>query len=194
MKTILLSLLVFILTGCLVQPGNPAEELIATEFPVELRNTQIPAASPTQEISDPAPSPTAQISQGNKGEYDHLTLLELAVRDLALRLSLELDDIVVISIQKVTWPDSGLGCPIPDLIYAQESTPGYKILLEAEGKTYAYHSNTSLAFWLCLDGTPQLPLIPVAPGEIDDGIPWMPVDPVPTLADEIIIADPDPVK
>ena len=183
-----------ILTGCLAQPGTPAQQIKSTELPSESINTQLPAASPTQEVSDPVPSPTAQFSQKGKGEYDHLTILEMAVRDLALRLNVDLNDIIVVSMQAVDWPDGGLGCPLPGLNYTQVITPGYKIRLDAEGQIYTYHSNTEMAFWLCRDGVPQLPLIPVVPGEIDDGIPWMPVDPVPTLAEGIIIADPDPVK
>ena len=194
MNNILSILFLFILTGCLVQPDLPAENLSSPEHPVELINTQLPGPSTASEESEPSPPPAAQQPKGSKAEYDHLTLLEMAVRDLAIRLGVGLNEIYVISIQSIEWPDGGLGCPLPELDYAQVITPGYKIQLEVDGQVYTYHTNAELAFWLCLDGKPQLPLIPVVPGEIDDGIPWMPVDPIPTLADEILIADPDPGK
>lgn len=159
-----------------------------------MAETQIPSPSVTAEMLESSPEATVQLPHSSKGEFGHLNLLEMAVRDLSFRLGVELNSIVVISIQSVDWPDSGLGCPFPGVNYAQVITPGFMILLATEGQVYFYHTNTEKALWHCLDGNPQLPLIPIVPGEIDDGVPWMPVDPIPTLTDEIIIADPDPVK
>ena len=49
-------------------------------------------------------------------------------------------DIKVVSVEAVQWPDTSLGCPQPDMMYAQVVTPGYRIILEAGGQVYEYHS------------------------------------------------------
>jgi hypothetical protein len=63
-----------------------------------------------------------------------------AVADLAQRLGIAPDAISVISIEPVEWPDASLGCAKPGMMYAQVVTPGYRIVLEAGGKTYEYHT------------------------------------------------------
>jgi hypothetical protein len=56
-------------------------------------------------------------------------------------------------------------------------TPGYLVLLEADGQRYEYHTDTRGSVVLCTDeGLPSLPDLPVDPTKIKDGIPWMPVD------------------
>ncbi len=69
---------------------------------------------------------------------------ELAVgqakTDLARRKGIDKDEIVVVATEAVDWPDTSLGCPEPGMMYAQVITPGNKILLSYEGKTYEYHS------------------------------------------------------
>ena len=41
-----------------------------------------------------------------------------------------------------SWPDSSLGCPKPNMNYLQVITPGYRIVLEAQGRSYEYHTDT----------------------------------------------------
>jgi len=68
-------------------------------------------------------------------------LLQLARRDLAARLNVPEDSVRVASTRPQTWPDASLGCPQPDKMYAQVTTPGFVIELESGGKTYRYHSD-----------------------------------------------------
>jgi len=110
-------------------------------------------------------------------------MVEQARRDLAQQLNVPLVAIQVIEVQEMQWPDAGLGCPQPEEDYAQVITPGYWILLEARAQFYRYHTDETERIQLCSqngrlpDGTiPLPPLIPVKPGEIDDGEPWVPVD------------------
>lgn len=44
----------------------------------------------------------------------------------------------VVSAESVTWSDSSLGCPKPGMMYSQVITPGMKVVVEADGKTYDY--------------------------------------------------------
>lgn len=132
-----------------------------------------PTPSPHSPVVDRlTPPPSAPSTPG----LDHL--LTLVTQDLSTRLALPLEDIEVVSALPVDWENAGLGCPFLGADYAQVITPGYQISLVALGITYTYHTDLTGLFVLCGPGdVPLLPVIPVTPGEIQDGIPWMPVDP-----------------
>lgn len=186
MKRLLLVSLLVILTACQAGSGTPIEVPSQDEPAFIPESEVIPEITVTEEAN-----PQSGQLQAAEG---YLRILELVVRDLALRLNADLNTIKVSSVESVEWPTSGLGCENPDIAYTQVSTLGYQIDLEYQGSTYSYHTDQEQAFWLCQDGLPQLPRIPVDPDEIQDGIPWMPVDPVPTVAPGDVITDPDPVK
>jgi hypothetical protein len=67
-------------------------------------------------------------------------LSELAQRDLASRLKVPVEKVKT-TLRPHTWPDASLGCPKPDMSYAQMETKGFVIELEAGGKKYRYHSD-----------------------------------------------------
>ena len=109
--------------------------------------------------------------------YEARRLVQMAKEDLARRLELSVSEISVISVEAVDWPDTSLGCPEPGMMYAQVITPGYLIVLGAAGQNYKYHTDTEQRALLCEEnGPPVYPTIPVKPGDIDDGEPWLPVD------------------
>ncbi|NIN69986.1 MAG: hypothetical protein GTO63_35950 [Anaerolineae bacterium] len=120
----------------------------------------------------PASTPAAtEVEPPAKAEQAIL----LAREDLARRLGLAPEAIRLVSVEAVEWSDASLGCPQPGMMYAQVITPGFRVVLEAEGQTYEYHTDTGRLVVLCgEDGLPVYPLIPVDPGEIKDGKPWMP--------------------
>lgn len=100
-------------------------------------------------------------------------------QDLATRLSVDVEAISVISIEPIEWPNAALGCPAPGKVYTQGTVPGFRIRLEAENNEYSYHLDRTGQFLLCPENNvdlPEEPFIPVEPGEIDDGQPWVPVD------------------
>jgi len=70
-------------------------------------------------------------------------LVELAKADLADRIGIDREQITVVSVKAVDWPDASLGCPEPGMLYAQVITPGYRIVLSHDGETYEYHSDRS---------------------------------------------------
>lgn len=101
-------------------------------------------------------------------------IISLAVADLSFRLSLDQQDVHVILTESRLWPDTALGCPRPGESYAQQTVPGYRLLLEGNSQIYSYHTDADETVILCIGD--DLPSFPVTPGEIDDGQPWMPVD------------------
>ena len=94
------------------------------------------------------PAITAQRSAGIEAR-----LAKAARSDLAKRLNLTSEDIHVIEIEAVDWPDASLGCPQPGMMYAQMITPGYRITLSARGQEYDYRADLKRAF-LC-ENTPH---------------------------------------
>jgi len=64
-----------------------------------------------------------------------------AKRHLAARLSRPEAAIALGRVEPVEWRDASLGCPRPGMVYAQVITPGFRIILLADGIAYEYHSD-----------------------------------------------------
>ena len=60
---------------------------------------------------------------------------------IAEDLDVPANSIQVVTVEPRDWPDSSLGCPQPDMLYAQVITPGYLILVEVSGDRFEYHTD-----------------------------------------------------
>ena len=104
-----------------------------------------PTASPT---TTPTPAPTRVpplvVTAVTTPVFPagSVSAVSAAVQDLSQKLNVPVSSISVTSVQAYEWPDSSLGCPQPGQMYLQVITPGYKIVLTANGKDYEYHSDT----------------------------------------------------
>ena len=67
--------------------------------------------------------------------------VQAAINDLAQHLNLPAEKATVVHLEGVTWPDTSLGCPQPGMAYAQVLVEGYKVILEAAGHRYEYHTD-----------------------------------------------------
>lgn len=65
----------------------------------------------------------------------------IAISTLAKNLGLTPDKIKLVSTEAVDWPDSCLGVQTEGIMCSQVVTPGFKVTLEANGKTVEYHTN-----------------------------------------------------
>jgi hypothetical protein len=63
-----------------------------------------------------------------------------ARQDLARRLGVNEQDVLEGSVQETEFPDAALGAPIEDEMSAQVVTPGWRITLKADGKSYEYRA------------------------------------------------------
>lgn len=72
---------------------------------------------------------------------DQQTLIEKAKEDLAKQLFIPVDEISLVEVIDVEWSDSSLDCPQSGMDYLQVITPGYRILLDVNGKVHEYHTN-----------------------------------------------------
>ncbi len=98
-----------------------------------------PLGTPTASAPTPiAAVPTSTIFEPTvPAEAAEVTLVK---EDLAQRLNIPADQIHVVSVKAVDWPDTSLGCPKPNMSYAEVITPGFEIILKADGQEYTYHT------------------------------------------------------
>ena len=138
--------IVLLISGCspLIPPRAPLETANVTE-------TQAVPISPTEgDITQMTPSLPTPANPGLQ------RLIEKAKEDLAQRLSIPITQINLMEVTEVEWSDSSLGCPQPGMDYLQVITPGYRILLEAGGQAYEYHSKRDNYFVYCENSIPPI--------------------------------------
>ena len=110
-------------------------------------NPQFATPTPTPpEKDDYKPTATATPEPTPTPEVPSFSGLFMA--ELVSRLDIKSSNINLISYEDITFSDSSLDCPEPGKLYAQVLTPGWKILFEAEGDTYEYHSNLDGSYYI----------------------------------------------
>ena len=72
-----------------------------------------------------------------------------AKNDLANRLAIDPEQIELLKIASVTWPDGSLGCPQPGMEYTQVQVDGLLIRFRVMDSVYEYHSGGGRAPFLC---------------------------------------------
>jgi hypothetical protein len=50
-------------------------------------------------------------------------------------------DVTMVSATPEIWPDASLGCPQPDMLYAQVVSPGYRIVVDVRGEQIEFHAD-----------------------------------------------------
>ena len=71
---------------------------------------------------------------------------------LANQLGIDSSEVTVTSSEAVAWPDACLGVTLEDEMCAQVITPGYKIVLSANGNSYTYHTDQSGSWYRLIEG------------------------------------------
>jgi hypothetical protein len=75
--------------------------------------------------------------------------IEQAKVDLSGRLGVAVGQIEVVEARSVVWPDRGLGCPQPGMLYTQVPQDGLLIVLRVAGQVYRYHGGATRPPFLC---------------------------------------------
>ena len=75
--------------------------------------------------------------------------LDLALRHASSATGESVEDITVVSAERVTWNDGSLGCPDADGMYTQALVEGYRIILSVDGRERAYHGQEGLDPFYC---------------------------------------------
>ncbi len=140
MLTVMLSAL--LLAAC----GAPAATPSA---PTQLPN--VPPTPPPSILPTQPPSPLPGVKPGGglvtrpEAEvWKSAPAAALKARaDLVERLHVDPDTIKLVSVEAVEWRDGCLGVQTPGVMCTMVITPGYRVILEAGGKQYEYHTNAS---------------------------------------------------
>lgn len=66
-----------------------------------------------------------------------------AEEELSIELQIPVDEIEIVSYSQMDWSDSCLGLGTAEEICAQAITPGWRVVLEAEGTEYIYRTDIS---------------------------------------------------
>jgi hypothetical protein len=83
-----------------------------------------------------------QVTVGVRATELGRTMAELAQAALARELDVPADQIAVVGIAEVDWPDTSLGVPEPGQFYAQVIVPGFLVTLQHEQTWYEYHTDS----------------------------------------------------
>ena len=92
-----------------------------------------------QEMAERPDAPRSLPAAGDYGEA-HI-LITKAIADLATRLGIKETRITIESFSRAVFPDTSLGVPEEGQVYAQVVTPGYLLVLKANGTSYRYHGS-----------------------------------------------------
>ena len=107
-----ITLLILIITACSPQAASTEQPSIIIEQP-----------TPTHVRVDLTPAQRA------------------ALTTLSEKLNLTVDKITLVSTEAVTWPNGCLGIVRIGVLCTQAEVPGFKIVLEANGQKYEFHTN-----------------------------------------------------
>jgi len=134
-----------------------------------------PQAPPVEKTQSPAQGDATKMTPTPPADPGLQNLIDKATADLAQRLSIPATEIKLMESRKVTWPDASLGCPQPELVYAQVPVDGLLIRLAIGKEMYFYHTDGTTDPFLCestspviLSATPKTDeLMPPPDSEID---------------------------
>lgn len=108
--------------------------------------TTPPPAEPAQPAQEAIGIPEAQKVQLLPGSE---TPLAAALADLAKQIGIPADQISLVSMEAKEWSDTALGCPQEGMMYAQVITPGFLMILSAQGQPYEYHTDQKTSVVWC---------------------------------------------
>lgn len=139
----------------LILPGLAAVLLLACAPPVP------PAAAPTATSapviptvgSTPTPGPVPSPTLAPAGASINIQATLAAQQITADVLGVAPDQVKVLGVTPMEWRDTSLGCPQPDMMYAQVITPGYQAQVEVDGQLHDVHMDENGQGVVCT--TPQ---------------------------------------
>lgn len=134
MKKLVFVFLMLIVITLLVACSRPTVES-------GTRPTTSPSSStsplPTAPVSPISPLPVPPLA-ADKAADEALAALRAEVAE---QLDVADKALMIVAAEQVTWPDASLGCPQPDIAYAQVLTPGWRVVfMDDKGRKYDVHT------------------------------------------------------
>lgn len=130
---LIFALLIMLLFAAACQSAAPAPTIMPTP-------TNLPVPEPTPESDPPAAAPPPL----DETELTALGQAQDEAQNIIVEaLAVDPDAVTILAVEAVNWNDSSLGCPQPDMMYAQVITPGYRVTVEVAGKQHEVHMNSN---------------------------------------------------
>ena len=106
----------------------------------------VSACAPPEPPAASQPAVMTPETESSKSNPD----AEQAAQDVAAEaLGVAPEDVTVLEIESREYPDASLGCPQPDMMYAQMLTSGYQATVEVDGETYDLRMDTKGNGFIC---------------------------------------------
>jgi hypothetical protein len=125
---------------------NPTNDLAARKAARE-RLERVPGEAVPVET---APAPMGEVPAA---------VLDKVISDATERTGVGADEIDVLRSESLIFSDGALGCPKPDVAYTPAPVPGYRVVLEADGRLMDYRVTERGYMMLCEQAG-----LPISPG------------------------------
>jgi hypothetical protein len=89
--------------------------------------------------------------------------VSLSKKDLAERLQIDTEKILLVKTAEMLWLNAALGCPRPGRFYEPGRVTGFQIWLDVEGTEYIYNTDFNGTVILCPELNPSVPNLPNDP-------------------------------
>jgi hypothetical protein len=103
-----------------------------------------PAPSPSITAGETVPAPISGTPPASSE-----AMVKMSIEMLHQKFNIPTEAVSVTEVTPMTWPDASLGCPKRGVLYIQTITPGFQILLEAEGHVFTFHTDEKSLAVLC---------------------------------------------
>ncbi len=129
---------------CQDTPSSPPDDACIMIYPAppECGSSDEPVSSEPPPVGGGDPDLNACDTTTN-ADGCQVQATDNSVLDLARRLQIEPETITVVSAEFVEWPDACLGISSPGIACAEVITHGFKVILEAAGQSYEYHTDAN---------------------------------------------------
>ena len=131
-------LLIMVLTtvaGC--RPDEVSDSTVASTPKTPEGMTMASTVDESEGEKAEMPAPSRDIPEALRDAPEVVAALEMALKDAGV----DQEDIALLDVSEVTWPDSGLGCGEPGVSYLQVLTPGYRVMAWVDGARAIYHTS-----------------------------------------------------
>jgi hypothetical protein len=144
--------LAFASMACSATPGNDASEqpsgsASGSAAPSDPTASD-PMASGLRPVT-PAPGSPGAGSPGTGSGSLSAAIIDPIVADAAGNAGVPVSEVSIVSAKAVTWPDAGLGCPLPGMVYPQVLVDGYQVIVQVGQQTIDYRGSSAGKFRVC---------------------------------------------
>jgi len=135
----------------LARPVLAALAIVAIVAGCSSSGAASPAASlPGRPSLSPDLPPSAPVSNAPVAGEVPEAVLQAIQQQLAIDVpGVDLTSATVVTAEAVEWPDGSLGCPELGMMYTQVITPGYQVVISADGVEYDYRATDAGQVRLC---------------------------------------------